>query len=63
MQKAGGFYGLGALSESFKNVRYKKKYLSFSFNISPSNEYAGLISFRMDWLELLTVQGDPPENY
>ena len=39
------------------------KYLSFSFNISPSNEYAGLISFRMDWLELLTVQGDPPENY
>ena len=32
------------------------KYWSFSFNISPSNEYAGLISFRMDWLELLAVQ-------
>ena len=33
------------------------KYWSFSFNISPSNEHPGLISFRMDWLELLTVQG------
>ena len=33
------------------------KYLSFSFNISPSNEYSGLISFRMDWLDLLAVQG------
>jgi len=33
------------------------KYRSFSFNISPSNEYPGLISFRMDWLELLAVQG------
>ena len=33
------------------------KYWSFSFNISPSNEYSGLISFRMDWLELLAVQG------
>ena len=33
------------------------KYWSFSFNISPSNEYSGLISFRMDWLDLLTVQG------
>ena len=33
------------------------KYWSFSFNISPSNEYSGLISFRMDWLNLLTVQG------
>ena len=32
------------------------KYWSFSFNISPSNEYSGLISFRMDWLELLAVQ-------
>ena len=32
------------------------KYLSFSFNISPSNEYSGLISFRMDWLDLLAVQ-------
>ena len=33
------------------------KYWNFSFNISPSNEYSGLISFRMDWLDLLTVQG------
>ena len=33
------------------------KYWSFSFNISPSNEYAGLISFRIDWLDLLVVQG------
>ena len=32
-------------------------YWSFSFNISPSNEYSGLISFRMDWLDLLAVQG------
>ena len=33
------------------------KYRSFSFNISPSNEHSGLISFRMDWLDLLAVQG------
>ena len=33
------------------------KYWSFSFNMSPSNEYSGLISFRMDWLDLLAVQG------
>ena len=33
------------------------KYWSFSFNISPSNEHPGLISFRMEWLDLLTVQG------
>ena len=33
------------------------KYWSFSFNISPSNEYAGLISFRIDWFDLLAVQG------
>ena len=33
------------------------KYWSFSFSINPSNEYSGLISFRMDWLDLLTVQG------
>ena len=33
------------------------KYLSFSFSISPSNEYSGLIPFRMDWLDLLAVQG------
>ena len=33
------------------------KYWSFSFSISPANEYSGLISFRMDWLDLLAVQG------
>ena len=33
------------------------KYWSFTFSISPSNEYSGLISFRMDWLDLLAVQG------
>ncbi|CAI9164130.1 unnamed protein product [Rangifer tarandus platyrhynchus] len=33
------------------------KYWSFSFNINPSNEYSGLISFRMDWFDLLVVQG------
>ena len=36
------------------------KYWSFSFSISPSNEYSGLISFRIDWLDLLSVQGSPP---
>ena len=35
------------------------KYWSFSFNVSPSNEYPGLISFRMDWLDILAVQGTP----
>ena len=35
----------------------ESKYLSFSFSISPSNEHPGLISFRMDWLDLLAVQG------
>ena len=41
----------------FKWVNSSPKYWSFSFNISPSSEYPGLISFRMDWLDLLTVQG------
>ena len=40
----------------FKWVRWPKHW-SFSFSISPSNEYSGLISFRMDWLDLITVQG------
>ena len=35
------------------------KYWSFSFSISPSNEYSGLISFRMNWVDLLAVQGTP----
>ena len=43
-------------NESTLHVRWPK-YWSFSFSISPSNEYSGLISFRMDWLELLAVQG------
>ena len=43
-------------NESVLHIRWPK-YWSFSFNISPSNEYPGLISFRMDWLELLAVQG------
>ena len=42
--------------ESVLCIRWPK-YQSFSFNISPSNEYSGLISFRMDWLDLLAVQG------
>ena len=43
-------------SESIVHIRWPK-YWSFSFSISPSNEYSGLISFRMDWLDLLAVQG------
>ena len=38
------------------------KYQSFSFNISPSKEYSGRISFRLDWLDLLTVQGSSQES-
>ena len=43
-------------SESVLPIRWPK-YWSFSFNISPSNGYSGLISFRMDWVDLLAVQG------
>ena len=43
-------------SESTLGIRWPK-YWSFSFSISPSNEYSGLISFRMDWFDLLAVQG------
>ena len=43
-------------NESVLHIRWPK-YWSFSFNISPSNEHLGLISFRMDWLDLLAVQG------
>ena len=43
-------------SESVLRIRWSK-YWSFSFSISPSNEYSGLIFFRMDWLDLLAVQG------
>ena len=43
-------------NESTLHIRWPK-YWSFSFNKSPSNEHSGLISFRMDWLDLLAVQG------
>ena len=43
-------------SESLLHIRWPK-YWSFSFNISPSNEHSGLIFFRIDWLDLLAVQG------
>ena len=43
-------------NESLLRIRWPE-YWSFSFNISPSNEYSGRISFRMDWLDLLAVQG------
>src|SRR5574337_1034039 len=43
-------------NESALHIR-RPKYWSFSFNNSPSNEHSGLISFRMDWLDLLAVQG------
>ena len=43
-------------NESVLHIRWPK-YGSFSFSLSPSNEYSGLISFRMDWFDLLAVQG------
>ena len=43
-------------NESILHIRWPK-YWSFSFSISPSNEYSGLVSFRIDWLDLLAVQG------
>ena len=43
-------------NESVLRIRWQK-YWRFSFSISPSNEYSGLISFRLDWLDLLVVQG------
>ena len=49
---ASGFFS----NESVLCIRWPK-YWSFSFSISPSNEYSGLISFRMDWLDFLAVQG------
>ena len=49
-------------NESALCIRWPK-YWSFSFNISPSNEHPGLISFRMDWLDLLEVQRDSQESF
>ena len=43
-------------NESALHIKWPK-YWSFSFNISPSSEYSGLISFRIDWLDLLAIQG------
>ena len=48
-------------SESVLYIRWPK-YWSFSFSVSPSSEYSGLISFRMDWLDLLAVQGTLQES-
>ena len=49
-------FSLTQVNESVLCIRWPK-YWCFSFSISPSNEYSGLISFRMDWLDLLAVQG------
>ena len=49
-------------NESALCIRWPN-YWSFSFNISPSNEHPGLISFRMDWLHLLAVQGTPKSPF
>ena len=48
-------------NESVLHIRWPT-YWSFSFSISPSNEYSGLISFRMDWLDLLAGQGTSQES-
>ena len=45
-------------NESVLHIRWLK-YWNFSYSISPSNEYSGLISFRIDWFDLLAVQGSP----
>ena len=51
------FFSIRVFSkESVHRIRWPK-YWSFSFSVSPSNEYSGLVSFRMDWLDLLAVQG------
>ena len=49
-------------TESALHIRWPK-YWSFSFSINPSNEYSGLISFRMDWLDFLAVQGTLNKHY
>ena len=53
---ASGSFQMTLFKESALRIRWPKDW-SFSFNISPSNEHPGLISFRMDWLDLLAVQG------
>ena len=49
-------------NESALHIRWPE-YWSFSFSISPSNDYSGLISFRIDWLDLLAVQGTSPTQH
>ena len=51
------FHSTRVFSTEWVLPTMQPSYWSFSFNISPSNEYSGLISFRMDWLNLLAVQG------
>ena len=51
------FPSIRVLSSEWALRIRRSKYWSFSFSISPSSEYSGLISFRMDWLDLLAVQG------
>ena len=51
------FPSIGVISNGSALCIRWPKYWSFSFNISPSNEHLGLISFRMDWLDLLEIQG------
>ena len=51
------FPASGSFPMSVLRIRWPILYWSFSFSISPSNEYSGLISFRIDWLDLLAVQG------
>ena len=52
------FSSIRVFSNESAHIRWPK-YWSFNFSISPSNTYSGLISFRMDWLDLLAVQGAP----
>ena len=51
------FPGIRVFSNESALRTKQPKYWSFSFSITPSNDYSGLISFRMDWLDLLAVQG------
>ena len=51
------FPSITVFSNEVSSLHQVAKYWSFSFSISPSNEYSRLISFRMDWLDLLAVQG------
>ena len=56
--RVGHYWSNLAAAAAVHCIRWPK-YWSFSFSISPSNEYSGLISFRIDWLDLLAVQGTP----